>query len=269
MAASQISCHQVGFDKSKQLLEQNPSEISNDQNREVMFSSQSNAAEITNKKTLSTTSNKPNENSDQTDGINLASGMSTLGNILEILDRTENHLKNQAENVKQNETTDMTIGEEKSEKQDFLKKLLTSPYILKILKWIKILIWLIMLVLVLRSLFFGGSETIIGDLNSKNTQKNKSVIVNIASDLSGKQGPDSNAKAENNEEGAAATELPELEKIFKMLQYLQKIQPFFAEAAIPRIKNKNWELLKENHSALRSKEALQIIKIENMTFPFK
>ena len=88
-----MSCNQVGYEKSKQDLEQNPSEISNDQIREVMFSIQSNAAEITNKKTYSTTSNKPYENSDQTDRINLATGMSTLGNILEILDRTENQLK--------------------------------------------------------------------------------------------------------------------------------------------------------------------------------
>ena len=118
MALSQMSCNQVGFEKSKQELENNPSEISTAKNSEVMFSSQANAAEITNKKTLSTTS-KTNEKSDQTDGINLATGMSTLGNILEILDRTENQLKNQAENCKQNETTDMKIGDEKSENEDF------------------------------------------------------------------------------------------------------------------------------------------------------
>ncbi len=93
MAVSQVSCHQIRFENSKQKRGQNPLEITSDQNREVMFSSQSNAAEITNKKTYSTTSNKPYENSDQTDGINLATGMSTLGNILEILDRTENQLK--------------------------------------------------------------------------------------------------------------------------------------------------------------------------------
>ncbi len=193
MALNEISCHQVGFKKSKQDLENNESEISTDKNSEVMFSSQAYAAEITNKNTLSTTS-KSNENSDQTDGINLAAGMSTLGNILEILDRTENQLKNQAENCKQNETTDMKIGDEKSENEDFLKKLMTSPYILKILKWVKILIWLIMVVVVLKGLFFGGSETIIGDMNSKNTQHDKSnpVIVNIAPGTSGQQGPDSN-----------------------------------------------------------------------------
>ena len=83
--------------------------------------------------------------------------------------------------------------EEKSEKQDFLKKLMTSPYILKILKWIKILIWLIMVILVLKGLFFGGSETIIGDMNSKNIQKEQSnpVMVNIAPDSPGKQVSDS------------------------------------------------------------------------------
>ena len=115
-----------------------------------------------------------------------------------------------------------------------------------------------MVVVVLKGLFLGGSETIIGDLNSKNTQKDKSnpVIVNIAPGSSTKQGPDSNGKAENNEGNEAAAELPELEKIFKMLQYLQKMQPFFAEAATPRIQHRNWELLKENHSALRSVETL-------------
>ncbi len=92
MALNEISCNQVGFEKSKQDLENNESEISTAKNSEVMFSSQANAAEITNKKTLSTTS-KTKEKSDQTDGINLAAGMSTLGNILEILDRTENQLK--------------------------------------------------------------------------------------------------------------------------------------------------------------------------------
>ena len=59
MVASQVSCNQVGFEKSKQDIEQNPSEISNNQTREVMFSSQSNVAETTNKKTHSTTSNNP------------------------------------------------------------------------------------------------------------------------------------------------------------------------------------------------------------------
>ena len=81
MARSQISCNQVVFEKSKQELENNPSEISTDKNSEVMFSSQANAAEITNKKTFSTTS-KTNENSDQTDGINLATAMNALVNIL-------------------------------------------------------------------------------------------------------------------------------------------------------------------------------------------
>ena len=52
MALSQLSCNQVRFEKSKQELENNPSEISPAKNSEVMFSSQNNAAEITNKKTL-------------------------------------------------------------------------------------------------------------------------------------------------------------------------------------------------------------------------
>ena len=56
MALSQMSCNQVGFEKSKQELENNPSEISTDKNSEVMFSSQANATEITNKKTLSSNS---------------------------------------------------------------------------------------------------------------------------------------------------------------------------------------------------------------------
>jgi len=270
MALSQMSYNQVGFEKSKQELDHNLSEISTEQNSEVIFSSQSNAAEITNKK-IEYTISKPNEKSDQTDGINLATGMTTLGNILEILDSTENHLKKQAENLKQNEVTDMKIGEEKLEEQDFLKKLMTSPYILKILKWIKILIWLIMVALVLRGLFLGGSETIIGEMNSKNTQKDKSnpVIVNIAPGSSGKQGPDSNGKTENNDENEAGTELTEFDKFFKMFQYLQKMQPIFADASPPRVQNKKWELLKENHSDLRSVETLKKIKLENFTVPFK
>ena len=194
-----------------------------------------------------------------------------MGNILEILDRTENQLKNQAENLKQNEATDMKIGDEKLEKQDFLKKLMTSPYFIKILKWIKILIWLIMVVLVLKGLYFGSTDTIINDMNPKNTPKDKSnpVIVNIAPGSSGKQGPESIGKFENNEGSDAETELSDLEKISKMFQYLQKMQPFFAEGAVPPITYNNLELVKENQSALRSGETLKKPKLNNFPSPFK
>ena len=270
MAANQVSCNQVRFENTKHEGEEYPFEINSDQNREVMLSSQSNTAEITNKETHYTTS-KTNENSDQTDGINFATGISTLGNILEILDRTENQLKNQAVNLKQNETADSKLGEEKSEKQDFLKNLMTSPYITKILKWSKILIWLIMVVLVLRGLFLGSTDTIINDMNSKSTQKDKSnpVIVNIAPGSSGKQGSDSIGMSENYEGSEAARDLPDFEKIVKMFQYLQKMQPFFAEASIPTSTNKNLELQKENKFGLRSTESLKKFKLENLTFPFK
>ena len=109
-----------------------------------------------------------------------------------------------------------------------------------------------MVVLVLKGLFFGGSETIIGEMNSKNIQKEKSnpIIVNIAPDNSGKQGSDSIGKAEYNAGNEASTEMSEYEKIFKMFQYLQKMQPFLAEAAIPRSQNAK-------------------LKLENSTFPFK
>ena len=128
-----------------------------------------------------------------------------------------------------------------------------------------------MVALVLRGLFLGGSETIIGEMNSKNAQKDKSnpVIVNIPPGSSWKQGPDSNGKTENNYENEAGTELTEFDKFFKMFQYLQKMQPIFADASPPRVQNKKWELLNENHSDLRSVETLKKIKLENFTVPFK
>ena len=63
--------------------------------------------------------------------------------------------------------------------------------------------------------------------------------------------------------------MSEYDKFFNMFQYLQKMQPIFAEAAPPRIQNKNWETLKENESALRSVETLKKLKLENFTVPFK